>query len=80
VVSVALTEGDVEHLCLFKGLFKSRKQRSYDKLEVIWFSIITTIWKARNAIIFIMRNVNWEKAAEDPDFIFEDFEIKIEMF
>jgi hypothetical protein len=51
-----------------------------DKLEVIWFSIITTIWKAKNAMIFIMTNVNWEKAAEDSDFIFEDFEIKIEMF
>jgi hypothetical protein len=51
-----------------------------DKLEVIWFSIITTIWKARNAMIFIITNVNWEKAAEDSDFIFEDFEIKIDMF
>jgi hypothetical protein len=43
-------EGGIEHLRLFKGLVQGGKEL-HDKLGVIWFSSVSSIWKARNNII-----------------------------
>jgi hypothetical protein len=63
-VSAAFTEGGVEHLRLFKGLVKGGKVAS-DKLGIIWFSIASSIWKARNNIIFKLDGFNWERVMEE---------------
>jgi hypothetical protein len=63
-VSTAFTEGGIEHLRLFKGLVQGGKEL-HDKLGVIWFSIVSSIWKARNNIIFNLDGFHGERVAEE---------------
>ncbi|MCI29276.1 hypothetical protein A2U01_0050485, partial [Trifolium medium] len=63
-VSAVLAEGGLAHLRLFKGLVMGGKSVS-EKLGVIWFAIVSTIWKARNAVIFNSDGFNWERVVEE---------------
>jgi hypothetical protein len=60
----AFTEGGIDHLRLFKGLVQGGKEVS-EKLGVIWFSVVSSIWKARNNIIFNLDWFQWERVMEE---------------
>jgi hypothetical protein len=63
-VSAVFVEGGFEHLIMFKGLVAVGKTIR-ERLGVIWVSIISSIWNARNAMIFKQAAINWEKVADE---------------
>jgi hypothetical protein len=52
-IPVVLPEGGFDHLSIFMGLGNGCS-KTKEKLGVIWFVAVYTIWKTRNAMIF-----NW---------------------
>ncbi|GAU42430.1 hypothetical protein TSUD_247720 [Trifolium subterraneum] len=63
-VSAAFLGGQIEHLRSFKGLVSVGKDVS-EKLGAIWFSIVSSMWKVRNGMIFKSDGFNWEKVVEE---------------
>jgi hypothetical protein len=62
-VSAAFAEGGFEHLNLFKGPVEGGKN-VHERLGVIWVSIISSIWNARNAMVFTQADIDWERVAD----------------
>lgn len=46
-----------------KGLVEGGKNVS-ERLGVIWVSIISSIWNARNAMVFTQADIDWERVAD----------------
>jgi hypothetical protein len=64
-VSTAFLEGGVDHLRLFKGLVPGGKEVGR-KIGVVWFSIVASIWKVQNNIVFNMDGwFHWENVMHE---------------
>ncbi|MCI07197.1 hypothetical protein A2U01_0028262 [Trifolium medium] len=63
-VPVALVEGGLTHLLSLKNLLPGNAMVR-DRIGVIWFSVVSLIWKARNDMIFNHAGFEWEKLLEE---------------
>jgi hypothetical protein len=58
-VSVALAGEGPAHLTIFKNIVPGNV-KSRDRIGVIWFTIVSLIWKVRNEMICNQAGFEWE--------------------
>jgi hypothetical protein len=52
------------HFTIFKNIVPFNV-KSRDRIEVIWFTVVSLIWKARNEMIFNQAGFEWENVLEE---------------